>query len=99
MNYGAVIKVLGNLLMIEAGLMIPSFFVAVYYNQLDKRAFLISIVITSVIGFIMSKGFEYKKGIKAKEGLAIVAFGWILASFGSLPFIFSGSIPSWVDAF
>jgi trk system potassium uptake protein TrkH len=99
-NYGAVIKILGNLLMVEAGLMIPSFFVAVYYNQLDKRAFLISIVITSVIGFIMSKGFEYKKGIKAKEGLAIVAFGWILASFfGSLPFIFSGSIPSWVDAF
>lgn len=100
MNYGIVIKVLGYLLEVEAGLMIPSLLVALYYNQTDKLAFLISILITGIIGFIMSKSFDDKKGIKAKEGLAIVAFGWILASFfGSLPFIFSGSIPSWIDAF
>lgn len=100
MNYGAVIKVLGNLLLVEAGLMIPSFLVALYYNQIDKMAFLISIVITGSIGFIMSKSFENKKGIKGKEGLAIVGFGWILASFfGSLPFMFSGSVTSWIDGF
>ena len=100
MNYGAVIKVLGNLLMVEAGLMFPSFLVSLKYNQYDKSAFLISIFITGIIGFIMSKSFQYTKDIKAKEGLSIVAFGWILASFfGSLPFIISGSIPSWVDAF
>lgn len=100
MDYGTVIKVLGNLLIVEAGLMFPSFLVALNYGQNDKKAFLISIIITSIMGFVMSKGFEYKKGIKAKEGLAIVAFGWILASFfGSLPFVFSGSIPSWIDAF
>lgn len=100
MNYGVIIKVLGNLLVVEAGLMIPSLLVALYYNQTDKLAFLYSIIITGIIGFIMSKCFKNKKGIKAKEGLAIVSFGWILASFfGSLPFIFSGSIPSWVDAF
>lgn len=100
MNYGVIIKVLGNLLLVESGLMIPSLLVAIYYNQTDKLAFLYSIIITGIIGLIMSKCFKNKKGIKAKEGLAIVAFGWILASFfGSLPFIFSGSIPSWVDAF
>ena len=100
MNFGVIIKVLGNLLVVEAGLMIPSLLVALYYNQTDKLAFLYSIIITGIIGFIMSKCFKNKKGIKAKEGLAIVSFGWILASFfGSLPFIFSGSIPSWVDAF
>lgn len=100
MNYGVIIKVLGNLLLVEAGLMIPSLLVALYYNQTDKLAFLYSIIITGIIGLIMSKCFKNKKGIKAKEGLAIVAFGWILASFfGSLPFIFSRSIPSWVDAF
>jgi len=99
-NYGVIIKVLGNLLLVESGLMIPSLLVAIYYNQTDKLAFLYSVIITGIIGLIMSKCFKNKKGIKAKEGLAIVAFGWILASFfGSLPFIFSGSIPSWVDAF
>lgn len=100
MDYGTVIKVLGNLLVVEATLMIPSFIVSLYYNQYDKIGFLTSIIITGVVGFIMARRFNSKKTIKAKEGLAIVAFGWILASFfGSLPFIFSGSIPSWVEAF
>lgn len=100
MNYGVVIKVLGNLLTVEALLMIPSLLVALFYNQDDKIAFLISILITGIVGFIMSRKDNYKRTIKAKEGLTIVAFGWILASFfGSLPFIISGSIPSWIDAY
>ncbi|WP_342366889.1 TrkH family potassium uptake protein [Anaerosalibacter bizertensis] len=100
MNYGVVIKILGNLLTVEALLMIPSLLVSLYYNQYDKKAFLISIFITGVLGFIMGRKEETKENIKAKEGLAIVAFGWILASFfGSLPFVLSGSIPSWIDSF
>lgn len=100
MNYGVVIKILGNLLTVEALLMIPSLLVSLYYNQYDKKAFLISIFITGILGFIMGKKEETKENIKAKEGLAIVAFGWILASFfGSLPFVLSGSIPSWIDSF
>jgi len=99
-NYGVVIKILGNLLTVEALLMIPSLLVSLYYNQYDKKAFLISIFITGVLGFIMGRKEETKENIKAKEGLAIVAFGWILASFfGSLPFVLSGSIPSWIDSF
>lgn len=100
MVYGSVIRILGNLLLVEAALMIPSLLVSIYYDGSDKMAFIISIIITSLVGLIMSKSFKFSKGIKAREGLTIVAFGWILASFfGSLPFIFSGSIPSWVDAF
>ncbi|MCF6461926.1 TrkH family potassium uptake protein [Clostridium sp. Cult1] len=100
MVYGSVIKILGNLLLVEAALMIPSLLVSIYYDGSDKMAFIISIIITSLIGLIMSKSFRFSKSIKAREGLTIVAFGWILASFfGSLPFIFSGSILSWVDAF
>lgn len=100
MNYGVVIKVLGNLLTVEALLMIPSLLVSLYYNQYDKTAFLSSIFITGIVGFVMSRKKGLRKTIKAKEGLAIVAFGWILVSFfGSLPFVLSGSIPSWVDSF
>ncbi|MCB0049912.1 MAG: TrkH family potassium uptake protein, partial [Caldilinea sp.] len=33
-------------------------------------------------------------------GFAIVTFGWLLASaFGALPFVFSGAVPSYTDAF
>lgn len=100
MNYGMVIKVLGKILMVEAMLMVPSLLVSLYYNQYDASSFFISIVLTGVIGFLMSIKSDGNKTIKAKEGLAIVAFGWILSSFfGSLPFVFSGSVLSWIDAF
>ena len=35
-----------------------------------------------------------------REGFAIVGFGWVLGSlFGALPYIFSGAIPGFVDAY
>ena len=100
MNYRIVIKVLGSLLVFEGLLMIPALLVSLYYGQNDTFAFLTSIALMVAIGFVMSKVKGSYKKIKAKEGLAIVAIGWILASFfGSLPFVISGSIPSFVDAF
>lgn len=100
MNYGIIIKVLGNILEVEAILMIPSLLVSLYYNEYDINSFMISIILIGITGIILSKKTVYKKSIKTKEGLAIVALGWILCSlFGSLPFIISGSIPSWIDSF
>ncbi|WP_300382124.1 TrkH family potassium uptake protein [Clostridium sp.] len=100
MNYGMVIKVLGNILSLEALMMIPSLLVALYYKQSDRSAFAISIILIATIGYIMSQKNVYNKKIKSKEGLAIVTLGWILVSFfGALPFVISGSIPSFVDAF
>lgn len=100
MNFGIVIKVLGNLLILEALMMIPSLLIAIYHGQSDVLAFLISITLISTLGYIMSKNPSSNKKIKAKEGLSIVALGWVLSSFfGSLPFVISGSIPSLIDAF
>ena len=99
MNFGMVIRVLGSLLLVEAGLMIPPLLISYYNGGPDMMAFIISIIVTAFVGFIMFKSFKSKKGIKAKEGLTIVSLGWILFSlFGALPFIISGSIPSFVDA-
>jgi len=100
MNFGVIINVLGHLLIVEAGLMVPSLLVALYYGSYEWKAIFLSIIITGAVGFIMSRIFKYKKSIQTKEGLAIVGFGWILVSiFGALPFILSGTIPSWIDAF
>lgn len=100
MDYGIVSKILGIILMLESLMMVPSLFISVYNRQSDTLAFIISIVLISTIGFIMYKKNASSKIIKAKEGLAIVALGWLLVSFlGSLPFVISGSIPSLVDAF
>lgn len=100
MNYGMVIKVLGNLLLVEALLMVPSLLISIHYNENDILAFIISIALIAIIGFVLSKKSVKTSKIKAKEGLTIVTIGWILVSFfGSLPFIISNSIPSFVDAF
>ncbi len=102
MNYGIVTKVLGNLLMLEAFVMLPSLFISMYFRQADTMAFAISIFITCSIGYIMKSvpNVNNKSSIKAKEGFVIVSLGWIFFSFfGSMPFIFSGSIPSIIDAF
>ena len=100
MEYGVVAKVLGYLLMLEAGLMTPALLIALYYKSEDWLALLISIFVTGIIGFILSKAFRYRDNVQIKEGMAIVGLGWILVSlFGSLPFILSGAIPSWIDAF
>ena len=98
MNYGVVTKVLGNLLVLEALLMVPSLIVSLIYGQTDSFAFLISMAIMIVLGLIMGRFGGSNNIIKAREGLTIVTLGWILASFfGSLPFVISGSIPSLVD--
>lgn len=100
MNYGIVLKVIGNILLVESALMLPSLAIALYTNGHDKNAFIITIIITSVIGIIMSKMKSKRKNINAQEGLAIVSFSWTLASFfGALPFYISGSIPTFIDAF
>lgn len=99
MNYGIVIKVLGDLLRLESVMMVPSFLIALYYRQHDATAFLLSILLTGVVGFVFSRFAPGKQKIKIKEGLAIVAWGWLLASlFGALPFILSRSVPTVADA-
>jgi len=98
-NYGIVTKMLGNLLILEAAGMVLPFLVSVYYNQHDSKAFIICILLTGIVGFILSRIPDKKKIIRIKEAIAIVSLGWIAISvFGCLPFIFSGSINSFVDA-
>ena len=100
MNYFIVVKVVGILLILEAAFMVPAQLIAVYYNQSDKIAFLVSILIIAAIGFLMTRVKTSNKKIRTKEGLAIVAFGWALsAALGALPLVISGSVPSYIDAF
>jgi len=100
MNYKIILKVLGYLLLIIAFGMIAPLIISAINKQKDLIPFAISISLTTLTGFILTKIPVTKKKIKAKEGLAIVTLGWIFASlFGALPFILSGSIPSFVDAF
>ncbi|MEM7127452.1 MAG: TrkH family potassium uptake protein [Chloroflexota bacterium] len=74
--------------------------ISLYYEDGSHFALLISALITMGAGFASYKFTSFKQDVRAKEGFAIVTFGWIAASFfGSLPFMLSGAIPSFTDAF
>lgn len=101
MNYGIVLKVLGSILKLEAVFMLPSLMIAWYTNQVDQLAFLITIIITGILGFILSFiNRKCDRYIGIKEGLVIVSLTWLIASiFGALPLYISKSTPTYIDAF
>ncbi|QUH24578.1 TrkH family potassium uptake protein [Serpentinicella alkaliphila] len=100
MNYGVVIKVLGNLLLFKAIAFVLPLYIAILDKSHDRLAFIYSILIVLAVGIPMSRFPKKNNRIRAKDALTIVTFGWILVSvFGSIPFILSGSIPSFIDAF
>ncbi|WP_071394307.1 TrkH family potassium uptake protein [Bacillus tuaregi] len=100
MNYLNVFKVTGFILFIESFLMIPPLLISMYYHQSDQYAFLISIIIIAAMGVPLAVLKTSTHSIKIKEGLAIVTLGWLLTSaLGAMPYVISGSIPSYVDAF
>jgi trk system potassium uptake protein TrkH len=97
-NFGTVLRILGNLLIIEAVLMLPSYFIALYDGGPDKLAFLMTIIITAAIGSFLAYRFRKEKAISAKDGLAIVSIGWLAASaLGAIPLYASG-VAGYVDA-
>ncbi len=98
MNYGIVIKVLGNILVLQSILMMPSLFIALSNQGDDTSSFLISIIIIAAIGFLLSRKKSTSKHINPKEGLAIVTLSWIAISvLGALPLYLSGHA-GYIDA-
>lgn len=92
------IKVLGNILVLQSILMMPSLAIALSNQGDDVRAFILSILIVAVIGFLLSRKKFSNKHINPKEGLAIVTLSWIAISvLGALPLYLSG-YASYIDA-
>lgn len=91
---GQVMKVEGILLLLPAG-------VAALYTESCVFSLLITAGIAFGVGMVLTTFCKTKnRVIYAKEGFVIVAFAWILMSaVGALPFVISGEIPSFIDAF
>lgn len=98
MNFRMIFKSLGIVLVIEAACMVPSLVVSLISEE-DALSFLLSMLLLVVVGMGMSWIKPVATNIYARDGFAIVALGWLLVSFfGALPFVFSGTIPSLMDA-
>ncbi len=76
--------------------------ISFYYGEEDWTAILTSSLITIGAGALLKYLTRNKKSkeLKKKDGYLIVSAGWIFMSvFGALPYIFSGSIPDFSNAF
>lgn len=100
MNFKRILHTLGIVLCFEAAFMLLPLICAVIYKETAVYDFLKCIIICLVFGVSFSLLNSKNKNIYSKEGFVIVALSWIVLSiFGSLPFMFSGSIPDFFDAF
>ena len=96
-----ILKVLGLLLLVEGIAMLIAMAVALLYGEHDAMAFLISAVINLGSGALITLlTWKAKKDIGKREGFVIVTMVWIVFSlFGSFPYMISGAIPNFTDAF
>ncbi len=100
MRFASVIHILGFLLMFLAVAMLLPIGFSLYYGDSDYVALLISAGITLTAGIVAFTTTRMSDDLRTKEGFAVVTFSWIFLSiFGSLPFLFSGTIPSITNAF
>ena len=101
MNYRLVIRNLGAILLIEAAAMAPSLLVSLLCRDGQWAALAWTMAILVLVGLPAWKlSRPYERNLRAREGFLIVALTWVLMSaFGALPFVFSGVIPKWTDAF
>ena len=102
MNRRMIFYMVGNIVLLEAVLLLLPTIVALIYQEMNGvNAFSITILIAAAVGAGLKIVFRpSSRVIYAKEGFIIVTFAWILLSLlGCLPFIISREIPDFFDAF
>ncbi|SFG49656.1 TrkH family potassium uptake protein [Prevotella sp. KH2C16] len=100
-NWKIIYKVLGSLLFIEASLLFWCLLMAFFYEEDDFLAFAISLVVTMFFGFVLRLvGRNADNNLSRKEAYLVVSLSWIVFSFfGTLPFLISGYITNFTDAY
>jgi len=101
-NIRIILTFLGMLLMMNGGFMWLCLPFSLYFNENDWVALVSAGLVTIIFGFLLwinNRRTEHRE-LKKRDGYLIVTLGWIIMSaFGTLPYIFSGAIPAYTDAF
>ena len=102
MNYKMMGRFIARTLFVEALFMIPALLISAFSSELAAvQGFIGTVVLMAVLMGVLSllcKGAP--DALSAKEGLVCVGISWIVMSMlGCLPFVLSGAIPKYIDAF
>ncbi|MBQ3583945.1 MAG: TrkH family potassium uptake protein [Lachnospiraceae bacterium] len=99
MNTSIIRYILGQVMKVEALLMMLPCIVALIYGEQEGLTFLVVLLICGTLGFISSHKKPSSNVFYLKEGCVATALSWIVLSlFGALPFVLTGEIPSFTDA-
>lgn len=103
LNLVGILNILSTLLFINAVLMALCIPFALYYEDGTLYNWIASVAINAVLGaalHIATHKSAKKRKIKKRDGYVIVTFSWIVFGLsGAVPFILTGAIPSFTNAF
>ena len=97
MNIRYILYLCSRVLVILALLLLLPLFVSIYYGDGCIPAFLIPIGIMLALGLLFGRKKPSRGTLFAREGFAVVTLIWVL--FSALPFMISGVITSFTDAY
>lgn len=102
LNYQLIARILGFLLLIMGGAMIPSIICAyIYGEEACLKAFSIMTILCLFFGAGLAIAIQPDRSkFRTREGYMVVASCWLLASIiGAFPYMISGFMPNYIDAF
>ena len=99
MNYRMIAFILGRVLLILAALLLLPLIAALVFAE-SVLPFAVTILLTAAVGGALLLVKPRTREIYAREGFACVGLSWLSMSLlGCVPFLISGDIPCFVDAF
>jgi len=102
MHYRIILRFVSILLIFLGLAMGGPLVVSFFFEDGSTGAILISMALTlmSGLGIFFSVKTHENIQLNHRDGVAIVTLGWVMAAlFGTLPFILSGAIPDFTDAY
>ena len=100
MNIAVIINILGYVLEIEGALMLIPVLISLICREGAGKWFLITGLCAMALGAVIRRKKPANTVFYLKEGCVTTAASWILMSIvGALPFVMSGTIPDFTDAF
>lgn len=101
LNYKIIFHFFGLLLLFNGGFMLLATLFSLIYEDGVTLSLLVAGLITLVCGVsLMFQTRHHQKQMNKREGYLVVTFGWIIMALsGTLPYILTGTIPSFTSAF
>ena len=90
---------MGYILWVEAGFLLLPVLTAVVCGEVYWREFLLTAALCAAVGTALHAVPLKKAQMHSRDGFVAVSLSWVvLALFGALPYVFTGTMTSYIDA-